>query len=121
MLTDARGMPDDQVLRSALVNWGFNTEQRAMAPGQLEDALAWLTRNTKEVNELAEPALSRRILSAATSRPDGSRAAPTSVRRNRAVLLNALDYAVELKLLDTNPVKGLKWLVDLAFQCTYGA
>jgi len=31
------------------------------------------------------------------------------VRRNRAVLLNALDYAVELKLLDINPVKGIKW------------
>jgi integrase len=109
MLTDARGMPDDQVLRSALVNWGFNTKQRAMAPGELEDALAWLERNTKEVKELADPALSRRILTAATSRLDGTRAAPTSVRRNRAVLLNALDYAVEVKLLDTNPVKRLKW------------
>jgi integrase len=109
MLTDARGMPDSQALRGALVNWGFNTKQRAMAPGELEEALAWLARNTKEVKDLADPALSRRILTAATSRLDGSRAAPTSVRRNRAVLLNALDYAVELKLLDTNPVKGLKW------------
>ena len=25
------------------------------------------------------------------------------------MLLNALDYAVELKLLDANPIKGLKW------------
>lgn len=29
--------------------------------------------------------------------------------RNRAILLNALDYAVELKLLDQNPIKNLKW------------
>jgi integrase len=91
------------------VNWGFNTKQRAMAPGELGDALIWLARNTKEVKELADSALSRQVLTAATTRLDWSRAAPTSVRRNRAVLLNALDYAVELKLLDTNPVKGLKW------------
>jgi len=48
-------------------------------------------------------------LAAATTKLDGTRAAPTSVRRNRAVLLNALDYAVELKLLDQNPIKNLKW------------
>jgi integrase len=109
MLTGDRGMPDSQVLRSALVNWGFNTKQRAMAPGELGDALIWLACNTREVKELADPALSRQVLTAGTSRLDGSRAAPTSVHRNRAVLLNALDYAVELKLLDSNPIKGLKW------------
>jgi integrase len=102
-------MPDTHVLRGALVNWGFNAKQRAMAPGELGDALVWLARNTKEVKELTDAALSRQILNAATSRLDGTRAAPTSVRRNRAVLLNALDYAVELKLLDTNPVKDIKW------------
>jgi hypothetical protein len=58
---------------------------------------------------LADSTLSRQALTAATSRLNASRAASTSVRRNRAVLLNALDYAVELKLLDTNPIKGLKW------------
>jgi integrase len=109
MVAGDRGMPDSQVLRSALVNWGFNTKQRATAPDELGDALIWLARNTKEIKELADSTLSRRVLTAATSRLDGSRAAPTSVRRNRAVLLNALDYAVELELLNANPVKGLRW------------
>jgi len=109
MLDGDRGMPGRQVLRSALVNWGFNTKQRAMAPGELGDALIWVARNTKEVRELADSTLSRQVLNAVTSRLDGSRAAPTSVHRNRAVLLNALDHAVELRLLDANPVKGLKW------------
>ena len=36
-------------------------------------------------------------------------AAATSVRRNRAVLLNALEYAVELKLIEQNPIRNLKW------------
>ena len=109
MLADAGGTPDGPVVRSALVNWGFNTKERDRAPGDVEGVLIWLTRNTKEVKQLADPSLSRQLLDAATSRLDGTRAAATSVRRNRAVLLNALDYAVELKLLDVNPVKNLKW------------
>lgn len=108
-MADTVGRPDGQALRSALVNWGYSTKQRNEAPDDVVGILAWLARNTKEVKELADPALSRQLLTAATSRLDGSRAAPTSVRRNRAVLLNALDYAVELKLLDENPVKGIKW------------
>jgi integrase len=109
MLADGRGKPDGQVLRSVLINWGYNTKQRAHAPDDATDVMAWLARNTKEVKDLADPALSRQLLNAATSRLDGTRAAATSVRRNRAVLLNALDHAVELKLLDVNPVKNFKW------------
>jgi integrase len=111
MLTAGSNGPSGLELRSALVNWGFNTKQRAMAPEDVADILAWLGRNTREVAELSDSALSRRVLTAATSRLDGTRAAPTSVRRNRAVLLNALDYAVELKLLGQNPIKNLKWRV----------
>jgi hypothetical protein len=106
MLTDTRGKPDAQVLRGVLTNWAYNTKQRAQAPDDITGVMAWLTRNTKGIKELADPALSRQLLTAATSRLDGTRAAATSVRRNRAVLLNALDYAVELKLLDDNPNQG---------------
>jgi integrase len=101
--------PDSRDLRSALVNWGYNTKQRASAPDDVAGVLRWLENNTRVVSELADPALCRQVLAAATSRLDGARAAPTSVRRNRAVLLNALDYAVEQKFLDQNPIKHLKW------------
>jgi integrase len=96
-------------LRSAVVNWGCNTKQRESAPEDAADILRWLESHTREVSDLADPALCRQVLAAATSRLDGTRAAPTSVRRNRAVLLNAFDYAVELKLLDKNPITHLKW------------
>lgn len=109
MLADARGEPDGRVLRGVLGNWGYNTRQRGQAPDDIAHVMAWLARNTREVRELADPVLSRQLLNAATSRLDGTRAAATSVRRNRAVLLNALDYAVELKLLDSNPIKNIKW------------
>jgi integrase len=111
MLAEPHDRPQDAVLRSALVNWAYNTKHRGAAPEDVEDVLAWLSGSTREVKELADPALSRQLLVAVTSRLDGTRAAATSVRRNRAVLLNALDYAVELGLLDSNPVKSLKWRV----------
>jgi integrase len=109
MLMDSHDRPDDQALRSALVNWAYNSKQRDAAPEDVQAVLSWLSRNTREVKDLADPALSRRLLAAATSRLDGSQAASTSVRRNRAVLLNTLDFAVELGLLDNNPVKDIKW------------
>ena len=109
MLMDSHDRPYDQALRSALVNWAYNSKHRDAAPEEVEDVLSWLSRNTREVKDLADPALSRRLLAAATSRLDGTRAASTSVRRNRAVLLNTLDYAVELGLLDSNPIKSIKW------------
>ncbi len=109
MLAAGGSGPAGAELRSVLVNWGFNTKQRAMAPEYVADTLSWLERNTREVGELSDAALCRKVLAAATTKLDGTRAAPTSVRRNRAVLLNARDYAVELKLLDQNPIKNLKW------------
>jgi integrase len=109
MVADTRGKPDSRSARRALINWGYNTKQRPSAPEDVANILAWLASNTSQVKELADPALTRRLLTAATSRLDGTRAAATSVRRNRAVLLNALDYAVELKLLEENPLKHVKW------------
>ena len=44
----------------------------------------------------------------------GTRAAATSARRHRAVLFNALQYAVELGLLDANPLKDLPWTTPRA-------
>ncbi|MDF5759129.1 tyrosine-type recombinase/integrase [Spongiactinospora sp. TRM90649] len=51
----------------------------------------------------------RAVLSAASSRLDGKQAATSTVLRNKTILQNAMDYAVELKLLDSNPIKALKW------------
>jgi site-specific recombinase XerD len=85
-----------------------SAKQRASAPEDIADTLAWLSRNTLQVSDLADPALCRRLVVAATSRLDGTRTAATSVRRNRAVLFNLFEYAVELKLLEKNPVENLK-------------
>lgn len=110
MYTTTRGKPDDRALRSAMHRWGFNTKQRQEAPEEAAAALRWLADNTKPVSALIDDAgLVRDLLEAATSLLNGTRAAPSTVRKHRMLLSNALDYAVELKLLPANPVKTLKW------------
>ncbi|MEV5892877.1 tyrosine-type recombinase/integrase [Nonomuraea fuscirosea] len=110
MYASARGKPEDCVLRSAMHRWGFNTKQRQEAPEEAATALSWLADYTKPISALIDDAgLVRDLLESATSLLDGTRAAPSTVRKHRMLLSNALDYAVELKLLPANPLKTLKW------------
>ena len=73
------------------------------------DVLAWVARNTAPVSALADPATMRRMLDAATTTLTGSTVAASPARRNRAILSNAMEYARELRILDTNPIPALKW------------
>jgi integrase len=57
------------------------------------------------------PGLAREVLEVATSLLDGRPAAPDTARKHRMLLVNAMDFAVELDLLESNPVKALKWTV----------
>src|SRR5680860_697303 len=99
----------DLELRSAMNNWGFNTKRRADAPAEVAERLRWLSENTRALRDFAAPGVAREVLEAATSRLDGQRAAPDTVRKHRMLLSNAMDYAVELELLDNNPIKAIKW------------
>ena len=109
MLAEVRGRPDDASIRRALTRWGFNTKQRTSPPDDVADVLAWVARNTAPVSTLIEPAAARRMLDLATSTVDGRNAAASTARRHRIILANAMDYAVERSLLETNPIRVLKW------------
>ena len=109
MISGQRGKPADEMIRTALKRWAFNTKQRPHAPVDIADTLRWLAANTHPVSALANAATLRGVLDTATSRLDGSRSATSTVLRNKAILHNALEYAVELKLLTRNPLKDLKW------------
>ena len=109
MLTEAHGRPDDASIRRALVRWGFNTKQRSNPPDDAAELLDWVARNTAPVSTLIEPATARRMLDLATSTVDGRNAAASTARRHRIILANAMDYAVERGLLETNPIRVLKW------------
>jgi site-specific recombinase XerD len=109
MLTAARGRPDDANIRRALTRRGFNAKQRADPPADVADVLGWVARNSAQVSALVEAATARAMLDHATGRLDGKAAAASTARRNRTILANAMDYAIELGLLDTNPIRLLKW------------
>jgi integrase len=99
----------DKELRSAMNNWGFNSKRRDDAPADVAERLRWLSQNTRPLRDMAEPGVAREVLEAATSRLDGQRAAPDTVRKHRMLLSNAMDYAIELELIDKNPIKAVKW------------
>jgi integrase len=109
MLAEAGSRPDDASIRRALVRWGYNTKQRSDPPDDVAAVLAWVARNSAPVSVLAEAATTRRMLEQATGRLDGKNAAASTARRNRTILANAMDYAVELGLLERNPIRALKW------------
>ena len=46
MLADGRGKPDSHVLRSVLINWGYNAKRRAHASDEATEVVAWLARVT---------------------------------------------------------------------------
>jgi len=55
------------------------------------------------VGDLAQPAVARSVLDALTRRADGSTAAAATVQRQRGMLVNLAEYAVERGLLVKNP------------------
>jgi integrase len=109
MLAAVRGRPDDASIRRALTRWGFNTKQRVSPPDDVAEVLAWVARNTAPVSALAGPMTARRMLDHATGTVDGKMAAASTGRRHRTILANAMEYAIERGLLETNPVRALKW------------
>jgi integrase len=109
LLVAGHGRPDDAAVRRALLRYGFNTKQRADPPDDLAETLAWIARNSLPVSALMNAATARRVLEQATGRLDGRNAAASTARRHRTILANAMDYAIELGLLETNPIRALKW------------
>ncbi|SFC96520.1 Phage integrase family protein [Nocardioides terrae] len=99
----------DREMRSAMNLWGFNAKRRDDAPAEVAERLRWLSTNTRPLSDLLLPGVARKVLDAATSRLDGVRAAPDTVRKHRMLLANAMDYAIELGLLDSNPIRAVKW------------
>ncbi len=104
-------VPDPRALRSALRQWGYNTALRGSeeVPGEVRQLLDWCSRNMVSVKAVNDPDTLRALQRAVTRRLDGKPFAPTVARKTRSVLWNVLDYAVERKLLDTNPLRSMKW------------
>lgn len=110
LITTDRGKPDDAELRHALYTWSFNTTARTGPPSDAVDRAArWASANTLSVADLMDPAVIRRALDSLAVTLDRKTAAPTTIARKRAVFSGAVRYAVELGLLDSNPLDKIRW------------
>jgi integrase len=108
LVRDGRGRPDTPVLGKAL-RIAFNVKTRQAAQqADIADAVTWAKRHCRAVRDLANPEVFRRLMSALDKTRDGTRAAPDTIRLRRTTLGNAIEYAIEKGLLDTNPIRTVK-------------
>jgi integrase len=110
-LVDGRpGAPDGKQLRTAMMRWAFNMPARHNdPPEELASALAWLARHSPALADLADAAVTRRVLDALARKIDGSPVAASTVARKRAIFHNALELAVEREHLAVNPLARIRW------------
>ena len=112
LLTTRKGMPDPDILRRALYTWSFRTGSRmtgnppveAKPPAELAEAIRWVEKNTLPITAFGDPAIVRAALDAISKKLDGTKAADKTIARKRAVLHAALEYAVELRHFERNPL-----------------
>ena len=112
LLPTGRNRPEPRELRAALYGWAFNSPRRVAGHAESDDlahAARWAERKSPLLTVLNERATARRVLDSLTLRMDGRPAAANTVARRRAVLYNALEYAVELDRLPANPLSRVKW------------
>jgi integrase len=110
LVSTDRRTPNSTVLRKALYAYAFNPNTWGSGtPGDVTEALAWLARVSIPVARLTESDNIRAALAACARTLNGKPAAATTVQRKRAVLYNAIGYAVERGLLDYNPIDRIQW------------
>jgi hypothetical protein len=102
--------PSEDRVRRILYSWAFNVTARTEpVPQDLEPALRWLRARSPLLSDVEGAATLRRVLDRLSLRQDGAAAAASTIARKRATLHNALEYAVELELMATNPLHKVRW------------
>jgi len=107
--------PRDDI-RRALRTWAFSERLRGKKgtpPQDIADVLNWLETATIPITDLTRPGTgaqrTRALLDRISKKKDGTAAAANTANRKRAVLNNAMQYAIEINALSANPLKAVKW------------
>ena len=110
LVRDRRGAPDPACC-AGRCSAGRSTPAPATSPRPRRPPPRWRgsTAASLPVAALEEAATIRLALDACARTLAGKSAAATTQRRKRAVFHNAVRYAVELRLLDANPVDRIQW------------
>ena len=110
LVGSARGGPDPAGLHRALLTYAFNPSTRGTEPpADIASALRWIEAASLNLADLGNTETIRVALNACALTKSKKAAAATTSRRKRAVLYNALRYAVELGLLESNPIDKVQW------------
>jgi integrase len=96
------GGPDPGLLRRSL-RVALNPRGRELAQDEAR-AIAWITRASRPISSLEDPAVVTALLDALATKLDGKPAAPDYFTRRRQVLHRVLGYGVRQKRLKANPL-----------------
>lgn len=104
-----RGRPSPEVLRRALRSYVLPPPRRERErPEEIAAAVKWIEKASLPVAELHEISRVHELIDALGRKLDGKPAATQTYRRRRAVVFNALEYAVELEALPSNPLTRVR-------------
>ncbi|MEU6450502.1 site-specific integrase [Streptomyces sp. NPDC046979] len=109
LVKPGRGRPAPEVLRGALRSYILPVPRRERErPEEISAAVKWIEKASLPVAELQEITRAHDLIDALSRRLDGKPAATQTYRRRRAVVFNALEYAMELEYLPSNPLSRVR-------------
>ncbi|WP_194906191.1 tyrosine-type recombinase/integrase [Catenulispora rubra] len=109
MTSRQQRLPDRELRIKALLNWSFNrTVREAGAPSpEFAEAVAWVRAHSLKVGALNDARTLRDVYTATLVAPDGKPYAVNTHRNKMKALTGAIRYAIELDLLERNPLERL--------------
>jgi len=106
LVADPDRMPDYDRAFTALVNWSFNlfARQAGEPPAEFAASIEWVRNHSLPIAALRDPRTVRIAYNATTTSPSGKQYAANTYKNKLKGLNGAIKYAVELDLLDRNPL-----------------
>ncbi|NGO09315.1 site-specific integrase [Streptomyces sp. HC44] len=103
LVKPVRGRPTPEIVRRALRSYTLPPPRRERDRSEeIASAVRWIEKASLPVAELQEIARVHELIDGLGRKLDGKPAATQTYRRRRAIVFNALEYAVELELLPSN-------------------
>ncbi|MGW7364632.1 tyrosine-type recombinase/integrase [Streptomyces sp. NPDC054841] len=114
MVDQEQRMPSPEDLRLAL-RWAVIPKNGdTEPPAELEGAYGWISKKSLPVSSLADPKILRDVQYRIYFKLDGTPAAGETSRRRRRALNTAVEYGIERKLLEANPLAAIKKVTSSA-------
>ena len=109
MTSQQNRQPDQKLCIKALLNWSFNRTARTAGPPppKYAEAVAWVRSHSLKVSALNDPHTTRAAYNATLVSPDGKPYAFDTHRNKMKALAGAIAYAIELNLLERNPLERI--------------